>query len=60
MADQKFLKAALEGKIALSANDALKCKIIDEQRLTSSGLTKETKVIEVTDYRPGAKQLKLL
>lgn len=60
MADQKFLQSALGGKLALSANDALKCKLIEEQRLTSSGLTKETTIIEVVDYRPGAKQLRLL
>ncbi|MBI4968189.1 MAG: hypothetical protein HZC25_08745 [Rhodospirillales bacterium] len=60
MEDVEFLNQALEGKIALSANDTLRCQIREEQTLTSSGLTKEVKVIKIIEHIPGAKQLRLI
>ena len=60
MEDAEFLNQALGGKIALSANDTLRCQIREEQKLTSSGLTKEVKVVKVIEHIPGAKQLRLL
>lgn len=60
MNDADFLNQALEGKIALSANDTLRCKIREEQKLTSSGLTKEVTIIKVIEHISGPKQLRLL
>jgi len=60
MGDAEFLKEALEGKIALSANDTLRCQIREEQKLTSSGLTKDVTVVKVIRHIPGAQQLRLL
>ncbi|GGO16071.1 hypothetical protein GCM10007972_24700 [Iodidimonas muriae] len=60
MEDAEFLNQALEGKIALSANDTLRCQIREEQKLTSAGLTKEVKVVKVIEHIPGAKQFRLL
>lgn len=58
--DAKFLNDVLQGKLSLSANDTLKCRIQEEQRLTSAGLSKEVRVLEVVEHIPGARQLKLL
>jgi hypothetical protein len=58
--DTAFLNGVLEGKLSLSANDTLRCRIQEEQRLTSTGLTKEVKVLEVVEHIPGARQLRLL
>lgn len=60
MEDAEFLNQALGGKVALSANDTLRCQIREEQKLTSSGLTKEVKVVKVIEHIPGAKQLRLI
>lgn len=60
MEDAAFLNQALEGRIALSANDTLRCQIREEQKLTSAGLTKEVKVVKVIEHIPGAKQFRLL
>lgn len=60
MEDAEFLNQALEGKIALSANDTLRCLMREEQQLTSAGLTKEVKVVKVIEHIPGSKQLRLL
>lgn len=58
--DIGFLNSVLEGKLSLSANDTLRCRIHEEQRLTATGLSKEIKVLEVVEHIPGARQLKLL
>ncbi len=58
--DTLFLNSVLDGKLSLSANDTLRCRIQEEQRLTSTGLTKEIKVVEVVEHIPGARQLRLL
>ena len=58
--DVDFLNLILEGKASLSANDTLRCLIREEQTLTSSGLTKEVKVLKVLEHISGARQLKLL
>jgi len=60
MEDAEFLNQALEGKVALSANDTLRCQIREEQKLTSAGLTKEVKVVKVIEHIPGSRQLRLL
>lgn len=58
--DIAFLNSVQDGKLSLSANDTLRCKIQEEQRLTSLGLTKEVKVLAVVEHIPGARQLRLL
>lgn len=58
--DVVFLNSVLEGKLSLSANDTLRCRIREEQRLTITGLTKEIKVLDVVEHIPGARQLKLI
>jgi hypothetical protein len=60
MADMTFLNDVLEGKTTLSANDTLRCQVCEEQSLTSSGLTKEIRVVKVVEHIVGARQLKLL
>ncbi|MDB5667027.1 hypothetical protein [Cypionkella sp.] len=58
--DTNFLNDVLEAKLSLSANDTLRCRIREEQRLTTTGLTKEIKVLRVIEHIPGARQLKLI
>ncbi|MFZ1528667.1 MAG: hypothetical protein WAT19_07950, partial [Ferruginibacter sp.] len=58
--DIAFLNDVLEGKTTLSANDTLRCLLREEQSLTSSGLSKEIKVVRVVEHIVGARQLKLL
>jgi hypothetical protein len=58
--DTAFLNSVTEGKTTLSANDTLRCMVREEQSLTSSGLSKEIKVVRVVEHIIGAKQLKLL
>ena len=58
--DIDFLNNVLEGKLPLSANDTLRCRIREEQRLTITGLTKEITVLNVVEHIPGARQLKLI
>lgn len=58
--DTAFLNDVLEGKSTLSANDTLRCLLREEQSLTSSGLSKEIKVVKVVEHIVGARQLKLL
>ena len=59
MADPAFIQQVLEGKITLSANDTLRCRVRETQSLSSAGLTKEQQVVEVLEHIPGAKQLRL-
>jgi hypothetical protein len=58
--DVGFLNSVSDGKLSLSANDTLRCRIREEQKLTTTGLTKEIKVLEVVEHIPGARQLKLI
>jgi len=58
--DQDFLNAVLSGKVNLSANDTLRCRIREEQSLTSSGLIKDVKIEKVLEHILGARQLKLI
>lgn len=58
--DQDFLKKVQDGAIALNAHDAMRCRLREEQTVTRGGLTKEIFVEQVLDYRPGARQLKLI
>ena len=60
MVDPEFIKLVQDGKITLSANDTLRCRVREEQSLSSAGLTKEQQVVEVLEHIPGAKQLRLL
>lgn len=58
--DASFLNDVLQGKTTLSANDTLRCQVREEQNLSSSGLSKEVKVVKVVEHIIGARQLKLL
>ncbi|CAN1517342.1 hypothetical protein MCELHM10_00985 [Paracoccaceae bacterium] len=58
--DINFLNSVTDGKRSLAADDTLRCRIREEQRLTTAGLTKEIKVLEVIEHFPGPRQLRLL
>lgn len=58
--DVGFLNDVAVGRIALSANDTLRCQIHEEQRLSGKTLTKDVTVVRVLEFRPGDRQLKLL
>lgn len=58
--DIAFLNDVLAGKTTLSANDTLRCQVREEQTLSSSGLSKEVKVMRVVEHIIGARQLKLI
>ncbi|MEM6464258.1 MAG: hypothetical protein AAF724_20320 [Pseudomonadota bacterium] len=60
MEDTDFLNQVLNGDINLSANDALKCRIREEQEISSGGLTKTVYVEEVLEYKRGDQQLRLI
>jgi hypothetical protein len=60
MADAEFIKRVQEGKVTLSANDTLRCRVREEQRLSQAGLTKEQQVVEVLEHIQAARQLRLL
>lgn len=60
MEDANFLNKALSGSIALSANDALRCLVREEQVISGTDITKFVFIEKVLDHRPGAKQMKLL
>jgi len=60
MEDADFQHKVQEGLIALNANDAIKCKLREEQSLSSSSLTKNIFVEKVLEHRPGARQMNLL
>jgi hypothetical protein len=60
MEDTDFANKVQDGSVTMSANDALRCRLREEQSISSSNLTKAIYVEEVLDHRPGAKQLKLL
>lgn len=58
--DESFFNKVASGQVALSANDTLRCRIVETQTLAAGGLTKETAIKAVIDFVPGAKQMRLL
>ena len=60
MEDAEFQKKIQEGILAPNANDAIRCRLREEQSLSASNLLKVIYVEEVLEYRPGARQMNLL
>ncbi len=60
MEDVAFQNKVQEGLVALNANDAMRCRLREEQSLSASSLLKTVYVEEVLEHHPGARQLKLL
>ena len=60
MEDAEFQNKVQEGILALNANDAIRCRLREEQSLTASNLLKVIYVEEVLEFRPGARQMNLL
>jgi len=60
MEDTNFQNEVQEGNVTLNANDAIRCRLREEQSLSTSNLIKTVFVEEVLDHRPGARQISLL
>jgi hypothetical protein len=60
MEDTDFQNKVQEGLVTLNANDAIRCRLREEQSLSASSLLKVVYVEEVLEYRPGARQMSLL
>jgi hypothetical protein len=60
MEDAEFQNKVQEGLLALNANDAIRCRLREEQSLSASSLLKVIYVEEVLEHRPGARQMNLL
>jgi hypothetical protein len=60
MEDAEFQNKVQEGLLTLNANDAIRCRLREEQSLSASSLLKIVYVEEVLEYRPGARQMSLL
>lgn len=60
MEDEAFQARVQEGDLALTANDAIKCRLREEQSITSKGLAKAVFVEEVLEFRPGPRQMDLI
>lgn len=60
MEDAEFQNKVQEGLVALNANDAIRCRLREEQSLSASSLLKTVYVEEVLEHRPGARQMNLL
>ena len=60
MEDAEFQTKVQEGLVALNANDAIRCRLREEQSLSASSLLKIIYVEEVLEHRPGARQMNLL
>lgn len=60
MEDAEFQNKVQEGLVALNANDAIRCRLREEQSLSASSLLKIVYVEEVLEHRPGARQMNLL
>ena len=60
MEDINFQNRAQEGHQAFTANDAIKCRLREEQTLSGNSLSKDVFVEEVLDFRPGPRQLDLI
>lgn len=60
MEDAAFQNKVQEGLLTLNANDAIRCRLREEQTLSASNLLKFIYVEEVLEHRPGARQMSLL
>lgn len=60
MEDAEFQNKVQEGHVALNANDAIRCRLREEQSLSASCLVKIVYVEKVLEHRPGARQMNLL
>lgn len=60
MEDETFQKRVQEADISLTANDAIKCRLREEQTISGGGLAKAIFVEEILEYRPGPQQMDLL
>lgn len=60
MEDAEFQNKVQEGLVALTASDAIRCRLREEQSLSASSLHKIVYVEEVLEHRPGARQMNLL
>ena len=60
MEDANFQNEVQEGKVTLNANDAIRCRLREEQSISASSLLKTIYVEEVLEHRPGARQMNLL
>lgn len=60
MEDAEFQNKVQDGQIALNANDAIRCRLREEQSLSASSLIKTIYVEEVLDHRPGIRQMSLI
>ncbi len=60
MEDTDFQNKVQAGQITLNANDAVRCRLREEQSLSASSLLKTVFVEEVLEFRPGARQMNLL
>lgn len=58
--DAEFLNKVQEGLVALNANDAIRCRLREEQSFSASSLLKIVYVEKVLEHRPGARQMNLL
>lgn len=60
MEDTNFRNRVQDGQLALNANDAIRCRIREEQSLSATALLKTLFIEEVLEHRPGARQLTLV
>lgn len=60
MEDTDFQNRVQEGKVTLNANDAIKCRLREEQSISGSHISKTIYVEQVLEHRPGARQLNLI
>ena len=60
MEDAEFQNNVQDGLVTLNANDAIRCRLREEQSLSASNLLKIIYVEEVLEHRPGARQMSLL
>ncbi len=60
MEDAEFQNKVQQGTVTLNANDAIRCRLREQQSLSASSLLKVIYVEEVLEHRPGARQMSLL
>jgi hypothetical protein len=60
MEDTDFRNRVQDGQMALNANDAIRCRIREEQSLSATALLKTLFIEEVLEHRPGSRQLTLM
>ncbi|WP_265500680.1 hypothetical protein [Paracoccus beibuensis] len=58
--DDEFSMKVANGDVALSASDSLRCRVVEVQKLSGGGLTKDIEVAEVLELVPGHRQLRLI